>query len=69
MIKKLIIGIVLTDLMILGSVYIAWPKSKHNGNEWTKTIEIPDCSANQNMEVIYPQPFNGTVIIECNNIK
>lgn len=36
--------------------------------EWTKTVQIPPCGEGQNMQVIWPKHFHGSVTIECDNL-
>lgn len=56
--------------------YFAGTRQEHHlkvarhGSEWVETITVPPCSYTaQNIEVIYPPTFNGTVTIECSDLK
>lgn len=42
--------------------------SFHPPREWKLTVKIPPCSPRQNLELIWPKTFGGTVTIECNNL-
>lgn len=58
---------ILYSLLCIALVGCSCSHVTRNGSEWKQTVSIPTCRVDQNMEVIYPQPFNGTVTIECND--
>lgn len=44
----------------------------HCGGEWARSVQVPPCRADQNIEVIYPASYaagaSTIVTIECNDM-
>jgi hypothetical protein len=36
--------------------------------EWKQTVVIPPCGSGQNLQIIWPKHFAGTITIECDNL-
>jgi hypothetical protein len=55
-------------LAAIASYTMARPVAHHSGSEWSQSVHIPACEANQNLEIIWPATPNGHITIECNNL-